>query len=181
VNETARVEASHTVTSELQDVTLTPAVNGQSVDFAGGGKNVSRGSLSPRSFNPANTACGKCGGYNDRKPHAYCKGCHAAVMREWRKTHSITKAQKIKGSARSLAKVYKRSGLIESQPCVWCTAPDAEMHHPDYSQPLLVVFLCRACHLDYHAGLRWLAAVRRRLAERRITDQNAQKGSQKAA
>ncbi|MET4187657.1 hypothetical protein ABIB86_000394 [Bradyrhizobium sp. JR1.7] len=24
------------------------------------------------------------------------------------------------------------------------------MHHPDYSQPRLVVWLCRSCHLDLH-------------------------------
>ena len=43
---------------------------------------------------------------------------------------------------------YNRGKLIP-QPCK-CGATKVEMHHPDYSKPLLVEWLCRPCHLDHH-------------------------------
>lgn len=36
------------------------------------------------------------------------------------------------------------------EPCVACGNAEAQMHHPDYSQPLFVEWLCRPCHLDHH-------------------------------
>jgi hypothetical protein len=44
------------------------------------------------------------------------------------------------------------AGQIEKWPCMECGA-EAEAHHPDYSNPLAVVWLCkihhRAAHFDY--------------------------------
>lgn len=34
--------------------------------------------------------------------------------------------------------------------CSTCGSPDPEGHHPDYSQPDLLVWLCRDCHLAEH-------------------------------
>ena len=38
-----------------------------------------------------------------------------------------------------------------------CDISHKEMHHPDYSQPYLVVKLCRSCHAAEHRRLRQLA------------------------
>ena len=40
-----------------------------------------------------------------------------------------------------------RDGRLQRQPCHFCgSEDDLEMHHPDYSQPLRVYWLCRTCH-----------------------------------
>ena len=80
--------------------------------------------------------------------HRYCRRCHAAYMRSWRQTHPLTLAQRLKDNARSYAATYKRRGKLVEQPC-HCGAK-AEMHHPDYTKPLAVVWLCRAHHLEAH-------------------------------
>lgn len=34
--------------------------------------------------------------------------------------------------------------------CVDCGSPAQEYHHPDYSQPMLIIPLCRPCHVKVH-------------------------------
>lgn len=92
--------------------------------------------------------CSRCD--NDRQVGRYCRPCHAAYMRDWRKTHPLTPEQRRKDNARSYAGVYLRRGKLIPQPCKRCKAEKAEMHHPDYSQPLNVIWLCRPCHLYLH-------------------------------
>lgn len=57
----------------------------------------------------------------------------------------------MKMNARAYARVYlSRGKLTKPDTCERCSnAP--QMHHPDYSQPLLVRWLCRVCHLAEHA------------------------------
>lgn len=47
-----------------------------------------------------------------------------------------------------------RSGKIKRQPCEVCGAEPAEGHHPDYSRPLDVVFLCPQHHRELHQAER---------------------------
>ena len=79
-----------------------------------------------------------------------CKPCHAAYMREWRNTHSLTPEQRLKDKARSYAGVYLRRGKLDRKPCVICGSVNTQMHHEDYSKPLDVVWLCRECHMELH-------------------------------
>jgi len=52
-----------------------------------------------------------------------------------------------KRNARTAAGNALRDGRIRREPCYFCgTEDDLEMHHPDYSQPLRVYWLCRVCH-----------------------------------
>jgi hypothetical protein len=53
--------------------------------------------------------------------------------------------------ARILANQAERQGKIVPEPC-WCGSWDVEKHHPDYSKPLDVVWLCHACHATMHGG-----------------------------
>jgi hypothetical protein len=41
-------------------------------------------------------------------------------------------------------------GKIRRQPCEVCGHEPAEAHHPDYSQPLTVRWLCRPHHMALH-------------------------------
>lgn len=96
--------------------------------------------------------CPKCG-EPGRASHADCAPCHAANMREWRKSHPMTAEQRRKANCRSYAGIYKRRGKIEAESCSVCGAEDAEMHHEDYGRPLDIEWLCRSCHLSRHAGM----------------------------
>lgn len=94
--------------------------------------------------------CSRCGGARSRDDQRYCAPCHAAYMRGWRKENPLTGESKRRSSVRSTAKMAKRRGTLQPEPCICCGAVDTEMHHPDYQQPLLVEWLCRSCHLDLH-------------------------------
>jgi len=51
-----------------------------------------------------------------------------------------------KDRARQKLRRAVRAGKIERGPCADCGDMFAEAHHPDYSKPLDVVWLCRICH-----------------------------------
>lgn len=106
---------------------------------------------------PVEKICSKC-----RKLHCnrgrYCLPCHAAYMRKWRKTHPLNEEHKKRDNARSIASVYKRRGLLVPMPCQSCGNNQAEMHHPDHELPRHVIWLCRPCHLGWHA--RWRQLVK---------------------
>lgn len=53
-------------------------------------------------------------------------------------------------AARHAVKVAMQQGFMVRQPCERCSAEPAEAHHPDYSRPLAVTWLCRPCHLAEH-------------------------------
>ena len=66
------------------------------------------------------------------------------LTERWRKEHPQRRAAQVAlGNA-------VRDGRLKSQPCFLCGA-DAEAHHPDYSRPLDVVWLCPAHHKQAHA------------------------------
>jgi hypothetical protein len=44
-----------------------------------------------------------------------------------------------------------RNGNLKRQSCECCGDPKAEAHHPDYSRPLKVKWLCRTHHKFEHA------------------------------
>lgn len=46
-----------------------------------------------------------------------------------------------------------KTGKLVRQPCETCEATPAEAHHPDYSKPLEVRWLCRPCHAELHRTL----------------------------
>jgi hypothetical protein len=43
-----------------------------------------------------------------------------------------------------------RTGRLEKLPCWTCGESDVEAHHPDYSRPLSVVWLCAVHHKEIH-------------------------------
>ena len=90
--------------------------------------------------------CGEPAATNSR----YCLSCKALYMRQWRKSHPLSAEQRHRLLSRTYAGVYKRRGKIVVQPCGFCGEREAQMHHPDYSQPLKVMWFCGACHLSLH-------------------------------
>ncbi len=52
--------------------------------------------------------------------------------------------------AKMLVKNAIARGLLIRQPCSECGDPKGEAHHPDYSRPLDVIWLCRKHHIAAH-------------------------------
>lgn len=101
--------------------------------------------------------CTNCGAAHERAHSRYCLECHAAYMREWRKANPMTAAQRARDTARSYANAYKKRGKIVQAPCCVCSSPDSQMHHPDHELPLVVIWLCRECHLAWHGHWKFTA------------------------
>ncbi len=54
--------------------------------------------------------------------------------------------KRIKRMARWYASNCLRDGKIKREPCAECGKEQSQMHHSDYTKPLLIVWLCSACH-----------------------------------
>ena len=86
----------------------------------------------------------------------YSKKCYKhshsieALKRHFRKDHEYTKAKKpLQFKARKKATRYREK--IKKDRCESCGIKEnLHMHHPDYTQALLVVTLCRKCHTSIH-------------------------------
>lgn len=123
--------------------------------------------------------CSRCGGPHDRPDQRYCAACHATYMRHWRKTHPLNPEHHRRDLARHVAGVSKRRGQIVPQACFVCSDPSTEMHHIDHERPHDVTWLCRGCHLAWHAFWRgqvldvfhgWARSEHQRFTDERSTD-----------
>lgn len=85
----------------------------------------------------------------------WCKRCKAQWSRGHRLRHSeMSETQRRKAVARAYANVYLKRGKLTKQPCESCGVEKAEMHHDDYSKPIDIRWLCRACHVAHHTSPR---------------------------
>lgn len=60
---------------------------------------------------------------------------------------------KKKHRARSTANNALRGGKLQKKPCRVCGDVNVEMHHPDYSKPLHVQWLCELHHDELHRAV----------------------------
>lgn len=98
-------------------------------------------------------ACSKCGGdLKDRYgKQRYCLACHAEYMRATRPKHKdLPEHAKKKANARAYLHQYVKRGKVKKEPCKVCGNEKSQAHHPDYSKPAEVVWLCREHHLELH-------------------------------
>jgi hypothetical protein len=93
----------------------------------------------------------------------YCKSCKSVKDKKYERNNSYTEQKKQskkiwrdKHPERKKAhmKVYyaMRKGLLVKQPCFMC-GEKAEAHHPDYSRPLDVIWLCSSHHRQAHQNV----------------------------
>ena len=66
------------------------------------------------------------------------------VIKSWKREHPKRRAAQV-----SLGNAV-RCGRVKPMPC-WVCGEKAEAHHPDYSRPLDVVWLCPSHHKQAHA------------------------------
>ena len=69
-----------------------------------------------------------------------------AYLREQRALHPE------KFRARDKVKYALRKGTVQRKPCAKCECEKTQAHHPDYSRPLDVVWLCAGCHALEHVA-----------------------------
>ena len=76
-------------------------------------------------------------------------------MRErWRVyRRAYERAHRTKNLARLLTSLMRRFGYLVPGPCAKCGHAKVVAHHPDYSRPLDVIWLCRPCHVLLHHPL----------------------------
>jgi len=77
--------------------------------------------------------------------------------RNYRKTERGRLLQKLSNERRAvqikanmLINDKIKSGTIKRGNCIMCGLPNAQAHHPDYSKPLDIVWLCVKHHTDVH-------------------------------
>ena len=116
--------------------------------------------------------CGVSATAGDRSEMFYrtmprkCKECHRAQMRGYyntpqyrtknagyQRTRLLEKEKYAKHAARTALGYALRMGrLTKAENCTICGSDqEIEGHHEDHSKPLEVVWLCRNCHVKYHA------------------------------
>ena len=59
--------------------------------------------------------------------------------------------ERIKGMARWMIEYEVKKGRIRKLSCRVCGNTQSEAHHPNYTEPLKVIWLCRTCHEKVHA------------------------------
>jgi len=63
----------------------------------------------------------------------------------------------LKQKARQAARYAYRQKRFKSLPCAICGSRPTEMHHPDYTKPIDVVWLC----VKHHKELHWNSYVKK--------------------
>lgn len=130
------------------------------------------------------TTCQTCGTLfetskkeQERGRGRYCSLSCAATVAARHRDQTGSKNQKWKGGIDKAAKgrryrsrysdkefahrAVRRAvarGDMKPSACFGCGARKTEAHHPDYSKPLMVIWLCKSCHLRVHEGERLLKA-----------------------
>lgn len=105
-----------------------------------------------------------------------CKDCYRRQSRNYCRTHKKSKAayhrrrmrnpafrksrndyakrqyqkHKARHNARTKLGYAIKSGKIQKQPCEVCQSTHSQAHHDDYSQPLVVRWLCKLHHAQHH-------------------------------
>lgn len=96
-------------------------------------------------------SCSRCDSPT-RVGQGYCRSCHNAYMRCWRRMHRVSEEQRVRGICRSQAGYARKKGLlVPPDRCVGCNRLGLalEMHHEDYAKPLAVMWFCRSCHASF--------------------------------
>lgn len=98
--------------------------------------------------------CSKCDEPLEAKrigKQRYCLKCKNENARLNRKKYlELTKDERRKASIRSITKEYVKRGYLEKVNICNCGSTKTEAHHPDYNNPRLVEWMCRACHIELH-------------------------------
>lgn len=63
----------------------------------------------------------------------------------------IRPTNELKAETRNRTRYLISKGILKRMPCEKCGNPKTEAHHPDYSKPTLIQWLCFKCHRLHHS------------------------------
>lgn len=86
---------------------------------------------------------------NDKKVERTCRTCKRNFRKIYKATHKTDEIYRLKHNARSMLFYYIKIGRIKREKC-FCGETKVHAHHPDYSKPLEVKWLCRKHHVEEH-------------------------------
>src|SRR5271166_569286 len=96
----------------------------------------------------------ECRSLAARKDRPKCESCGASVrlMRNRYCSKSCSVAARPRPGVTSFSGLYARirKANPESEPCAVCGGPGEHRHHPDYTEPERIVWLCGVCHRREH-------------------------------
>lgn len=88
------------------------------------------------------------------KECSYCEAAKAIIpmieKAERERIVELSELMEVKRISYSVFRRAIRAGRINREPCASCGKSQVEAHHEDYSQPLLIVWLCPDCHRNIH-------------------------------
>ncbi len=98
-----------------------------------------------------------------RKETVYymCRPCNTRRCKKYRKENPLPQRKAVKKStykhyekhkARMKVRWALKTGVLVKKLCK-CGNKKVEAHHPDYSHPLKVKWMCRSCHATLHRKL----------------------------
>lgn len=95
-----------------------------------------------------------------------CKNCEKSRIRnrnrkrnrseyflKYAKNYALKQENKIKLLARKVMTKAIKDKILSRQPCVKCGNIKVDGHHPNYSKPLSVIWLCKKHHQELHKTL----------------------------
>lgn len=95
------------------------------------------------------SACKECIKENDKERLKRYRKTNEGRQKEIERSAKTRKKYPERDKARVTARRAIKTGEIKKRACQICGEIKTEMHHPDYSKPLEVVFLC----LEHHGKL----------------------------
>lgn len=114
----------------------------------------------------ANRRSYKKHGYNIEYSRSYALS-HRAQRAQYQKQYRARYPEKVKEYAKkayaerkenmyaryAINEMVRRGAINKKSKCEHChSAERLDAHHPDYSKPLEVIWLCRPCHMKIHRG-----------------------------
>ena len=82
-------------------------------------------------------------GYSTNQIHSYPERIRKYYLEYKRKFPHRVKA-------RDIVKSLVRNGTLKRLPCEFCGYIKSQAHHPDYTQPTKVMWLCPTHHKEWH-------------------------------
>lgn len=84
-----------------------------------------------------------------RKAYVKKRNSRPDVKQKMLDSHKVLRnndVSRMKDNARNKAKYAVKRGRILKEPCLICGNQDTTLHHPNYNNPLYVIWLCNDCH-----------------------------------
>lgn len=113
-------------------------------------------------FREKNRKCNTCGSKNVYPGKTFCRNCSTLRKKKWlekdgnmKRVYETVKKQNAKfpekfKARQILNEALKKGKIIKPKKCLYCEETYIHGHHPDYTKPLEVIWLCPFHHKKEH-------------------------------